>query len=410
MENRYNVRSLNRRIFYIGFARFIRSTGRSSTFIFLPLVFIEFYHLSFIISGTLLGFATLIMAFVQLYSGKLTDTLGRRFFMILVPLPNIVFYFLMFLAVLRHLSVYLLIGSWYSSVIINALQFPALQAAVADLSSPEDRLSAFTTVRIMVNIGTAVGPLIGGFLSGIGFEYIFLVASITTLIEIYTLYRAVPETMIKATDSMSVANSKDLTKTLGNRFFLSFVLVGVLFMFFYRQSGISLSIYAIVLTKLPLIDLGYLYALNGILVVLLQFRILKLMTSRYSAMAWRGVGVIFYSAAFLILSISPLFSVIILFMIVSTMGENFTSPTTQTIVTGIAPANLRGTYIGAYSFYTSFGSFAGSILGLLMLSYLRGITASFWIIIASGTMFVAVMYFLLDRIRHRELANVKVQA
>ena len=127
-------------------------------------------------------------------------------------------------------------------------------------------------------------------------------------------------------------------------------------------------------------------------------------------MVGRGVGVIFYSVAFLILSISPLFSVIILFMIVSTIGENFTSPTTQTVVTGIAPANLRGTYIGAYSFYTSFGSFAGSILGLLMLSYLRGITASFWIIIASGTMFVAVMYLLLDRIRHRELANIKVQA
>ena len=34
-----------------------------------------------------------------------------------------------------------------------------------------------------------------------------------------------------ATDSMSVTNSKDLTKTLGNRVFLSFVLVGVLFMF-----------------------------------------------------------------------------------------------------------------------------------------------------------------------------------
>ena len=80
MESRYTVRGLNRRIYYIGLTRLIRSTGRSSTFIFMPLVLIEIYNLSFLLAGALLGVATLIMAIVQLYSGRLTDRLGRRFF------------------------------------------------------------------------------------------------------------------------------------------------------------------------------------------------------------------------------------------------------------------------------------------------------------------------------------------
>jgi MFS family permease len=396
MESRYTIRGLNRRIYYIGLTRLIRSTGRSSTFIFMPLVLIEFYNLSFLFAGALLGVATLIMAVVQLYSGRLTDRLGRRFFMVLVPIPNILFFFLMFLSVLRHFSAIILVGSWFASVIVNALQFPALQASVADMSTPEDRMSAYTMVRIMVNTGTAIGPLLGGFLATIGFEYIFLVASIATIVEIFILYLAVPETYIPQAESASAFSQKGLKSTLGNRFFLSFVLVGILFMFFYRQQGVSLSVYAIVLSKLPLIDLGYLYAINGFLVVLLQFRILKLMTSRWSPLIWRGVGVLFYAGAFLVLSISPAFIIIIIFMIISTMGENFTSPTTQTIVTLIAPVDKRGTYIGAYSFYTSFGSFAGSVLGLLMLSYLRGITPLFWILISIGTFVIAILYIFLD--------------
>ena len=396
MESRYTIRGLNRRIYYIGLTRLIRSTGRSSTFIFMPLVLIEFYNLSFLFAGALLGVATLIMALVQLYSGRLTDRLGRRFFMVLVPIPNILFFFLMFLSVLRHFSAIILVGSWFASVIVNALQFPALQASVADMSTPEDRMSAYTMVRIMVNTGTAIGPLLGGFLATIGFEYIFLVASIATIVEIFILYLAVPETYIPKAESASAFSQKGLKSTLGNRFFLSFVLVGILFMFFYRHQGVSLSVYAIVLSKLPLIDLGYLYAINGFLVVLLQFRILKLMTSRWSPLIWRGIGVLFYAGAFLVLSISPAFIIIIIFMIISTMGENFTSPTTQTIVTLIAPVDKRGTYIGAYSFYTSFGSFAGSVLGLLMLSYLRGITPLFWVLVSIGTFVIAILYIFLD--------------
>jgi len=396
MESRYTIRGLNRRIYYIGITRLIRSTGRSSTFIFMPLVLIEVYNLSFLLAGALLGIATLIMATVQLYSGRLTDRLGRRFFMVLVPIPNILFFFLMFLSVLKHFSPVILVGSWFASVIVNALQFPALQASVADMSTPEDRMSAYTMVRVMVNTGTAIGPLLGGFLATIGFEYIFLVASIATIIEIFILYLAVPETYTPVAESASSYSQKGLKSTLGNRFFLSFVLVGILFMFFYRQEGVSLSVYAIVLSKLPLIDLGYLYAINGFLVVLLQFRILKLMTSRWSPLIWRGIGVLFYAGSFLFLSISPAFIVIIIFMIISTMGENFTSPTTQTIVTLIAPVDKRGTYIGAYSFYTSFGSFAGSVLGLLMLSYLRGITPLFWILVGIGTFVIAILYMLLD--------------
>ncbi len=404
MENIYNVRGLNRRIYYIGLARFIRATGRVSSFIFLPLVFIQVYHLSFILTGVLVGFATLIMAIVQMYSGRMTDRIGRRFFMILIPIPNILAFFVMFLSIQYHLSVLILIGSLYVTTFINALQYPALQAAVADLSLPEHRMSAYAMVRIMANIGAAFGPLIGGLLAGVGFQYVFLLASVGTTLEIFILYLIVPETYQPGAILKQSRVLQGMRNTLSDRFFMVFVVVGIAFAFFMRQNNTSLSVYAVVLTHLPLLYLGYLFALNGSIVVLLQFPMLRMMTRYSSAITWRAVGALFYSAGFLILSISPAFVIIIIYMFISTLGENFISPTTQTIVTSIAPPDLRGTYIGTYSFFSSFGRFSGSFLGLFVLSLFSGIPQQFWIYISLGMFLVSLTYFSMGRSVSRRAA------
>ena len=395
-ENRYNIGGLNRRIKYIGITRFIRAMGRSSTFIFLPLILIQFYGLSFIEAGLLQGFATLLMAIVQLYAGHLTDRIGRRVLMVLIPIPNVFFFLLMFFAIHLHYGVSVLVGSWFATVLVNALQYPALQAAVADLSPDRDRMSAFTLVRIMVNLGVAVGPIMGGFLASVGFEYIFLVASIASIIEVVVLYFAVPETYESRESGASVDFGAGLRRALKSRFFLYFILVGIIFQFFIRQSSISLTVYAVVLNNLSYLDLGIVFAVNGSLVVLLQFRMLRLMTSRWTAIIWRGIGTIVWAVSFLILGISAAFLVILVFMIVSTVGENFTTPTTNTIVTKAAPESLRGTYIGAYSFFSSIGSFMGSVLGLLMLTLFQGITSLFWLIIGLGTGLVSLLYFAMN--------------
>ncbi len=406
MENRYNITRLDRKIYYLGFARFIRATGRVSSFIFLPLVLISVYGLPFMLTGLLIGFATLIMAIVQMYSGKMTDKIGRRFFMIIIPLPNVAAYFVMYLAIQIHLSVYILLSTLYISIFVNALQYPALQAAVADLSPPEFRMSAYTIVRIMANTGAAFGPLFGGILAGIGFQYVFLLASIATIVEILILFYVVPETYSpnKAQKGRSVFSWKK--NILLDRYFLAFIVIGVVFAFFMRQNSISLTVYAVVLASLPVTYLGYIFALNGLIVVLLQFPMLKLMTKRFSAMTWRSVGAAFYASAFLILSISPAFYIIIIYMLVSTIGENFISPTTQTIVTNIAPSTLRGTYIGIYSFMTRFGSFAGSFLGLMILYLFRNITSTFWIYMAVGMFLVSLSYLLLGMTPSRHISKV----
>lgn len=396
MPYEYAVRKLDRRVWYLSFTRFIRAMGRISSFIFLPLIFVAVYHLSFLLTGLILGAATLIQALFQYFSGIWTDRVGRRIFLVVMPIPVVFLYFGMYVIISDGLPYYLLVLAWFGTMIANAIQFPAIQAAVADLTTVSHRLSGFTVLRVMANLGAAVGPLIGGFLSIYGFQYVFLLAAAATVVEASILYVYVTETY-HPLDSSRRSTFKEARAAYKDRFFLIFTIAGIFWGFFLRQNGPALTLYVFDLQNLPVIDIGFIYALNGAIVVLLQFPVLKLMSRVSTPVMWRSAGIIFYAIGFLILAASNNFMFFLMVMAIMTVGEDFVAPTTQTIITTLAAANLRGTYVGIYNLYSSIGRFLGAFIGLAMLYFFRNITSSFWIYIAIGTVAISVWYLLLNR-------------
>lgn len=408
MEYRYNFRNLDRRLWILSVVRFIRAFGRGSTFVFLPLVLISVFHLTFLFTGLLLGFATLIMSTVQYFAGQWTDKIGRRSILVYSQIPGIFAYLLLFYAVANPVYVYLAVGAWYLTIVINAIQYPAVQASVADMTSVNDRLSGFTAIRLMANLGIAVGPLVGAYLARYGLQYIFLIASIATAIEVIMLYRLMTETYVP---SRTVESSKVSLKQAyrADRFFIVFILIGILLSFFSRQRGSSLTVYAVVLQNLPFMYLGYIWALNGILVVILQLPALRIMTKWSNPIFWRGIGVVFYAVSFTTLSFVPTLGILLLSMTISTVGEDFVSPTTQAIVTTIAPWHLKGSYIGIYNLITSIGSFSGALVGLWMLYVLRSFSSDYWNYIAIGTLAVALMFVALTPAYKKRFSQPDIQ-
>ncbi|MDS0256902.1 MFS transporter [Thermoplasmatales archaeon AK] len=406
MEYAYNFKGLDRRIWILSITRFVRAFGRGSTFVFLPLVFISVYGLSFIVTGLLLGFATVLMSVTQYFSGRWTDRIGRRKILVYSQIPGIAAYITLYYSVAFPHFLVLAIAAWYSTILINSVQYPAVQAAVADVTVPKDRLSGFAMLRVMANLGIALGPLTGAYLAGIGLQYIFLIAAFATAAEVIMLFFLMRETYFPLISNR--ATGRELAKSYrSDRFFLIFIVVGILLAFFTRQRGSSLTVYAIVLQGLPFLDLGYVWALNGFLVVALQIPVLRIMTRFGNPMLWRGVGVLFYAASFFVLAMEPTLEILLISMVVSTVGEDFLSPTTQAIVTTIAPENLRGSYIGVYNLFTSTGSFSGAIIGLWLLYILRSVTSSYWVYIGVGSIAVAAAYIMMTRIFTKRFSAIK---
>ncbi len=387
---------MDKRVFYLGLTRLIRASGRVSSFIFLPLIFVFIYHISFIETGIVLGIAILLMSIIQYYSGILTDKIGRRVFLILIPIPAGLLYISMYFTVLYRMPVILLILLFYSTIVINALQYPAIQASIADVTSLSQRLSGYTEIRVMANAGAAIGPILGAILSVYGFQYIFLMAGIATFIEIIILYFNVKETYFPS--KIGYLTKSDIKAAYNDRFFILFIVIGIIMAFVLRQRGASLTLYAFDFEGLPILYLAYIYSLNGILVVLLQYPIFKIMNKETRPVFFRFIGMLFYFLGFIVLMFSRDIYYFLLSMGIMTVGEDFVAPTTQTIVTSIAPDNMKGTYIGIYNLFISFGSFSGSIVGLYMLSYYASSTATFWLLIGIGSLIVSLLYLSINNL------------
>ena len=393
-RQRREMNSIDRRVWYLGFTRLIRASGRVSTFIFLPLIFVFIYRISFLETGIVLGIAILIMSIVQYYSGILTDRIGRRVFLILIPIPAGLLYIAMYFTVLYRMPAILLILLFYSTIIINALQYPAIEASIADVTSLGQRLSGYTIIRVLANAGAAIGPIMGAVLSVYGFQYIFLLAGISTFIEIGILYFSVRETYFPS--KALYLTKSDIKLAYKDRFFIVFIIIGIVMAFMLRQRGASLTLYAFDFEGLPILYLAYIYSLNGILVVLLQYPIFKVMNKSSNPVLFRFIGMIFYFLGFMVLMFSKDILYFMISMGIMTIGEDFVAPTTQTIITSIAPGNMKGTYIGIYNLFISAGSFSGSIVGLYMLAYYENQTALFWLIIALGSFVVGILYFKIN--------------
>ncbi|MGC8574433.1 MAG: MFS transporter [Thermoplasmata archaeon] len=391
---------IDRRVYFLGLSRFIRAMGRTSSFIFLPVILFELYGMSLIEIGIFSGTATLIMAFFQYYSGKLTDKIGRRKFLIYIPIPVAISYFTMFIVIYRNMNAYFLILLWYSTVVLNALQFPAIQASVADVTDLNQRLKGFTIVRLFVNTGAAVGPLIGAFVGSINFSYIYLVTSVASVVELVVLFFAINETY---TPPKKVTR-RTIRGTLKSSYFLLFFsIVGLIFSFLLRQRGTTFTLFIYGFEHISLIELGFIYSINGILVVALQYPIFSFMQKKMNFLYWRSVGSMIYSLSFFMIILISGFYGYMFIMGVMTVGEDFVSPTTETIITSVASYDSRGTYIGTYNMITSFGNFLGSVFGLYYLSVFRKVPDIFWEIMAGGLFIVAIMYFMIYPYYKREI-------
>lgn len=183
-------------------------------------------------------------------------------------------------------------------------------------------------------MGAAIGPLLGAILAYFNYSYIFLVASLSTIVEGLILYIYFKETYFPEKYENPEFSYKIL---IDDKFFVIFIIIGVLLGFALRQNGPALTLYAFDLNNLPIIDIGYIYSLNGLVVIALQMPILRLMSKYGSPIFWRGISSLFYAIGFALLAFSTDLVSILCVMGIFTIGEDFMAPTTQTVITTIAP-------------------------------------------------------------------------
>lgn len=287
--------------------------------------------------------------------GALTDRLGRRATLVLSLLLGAA---VMGAVTLARSHAALSLGAFGLGLTLD-LARPATSAMVADLVPLADRTRAYAALYWAHNLGFAFASVVAGLLASAAFELLFALDALSCLATAVIVLAALPETRPAAPKPARWL--ADLSQPFRDRAFLGFfgvsVLVALVFFQFHvampldmREKGISTAAY------------GALVALNGVLVVVLTplstSIMLRLARGRALAIAALLTGVGFGSMAFAQSTLGFALAITVL-----TLGEIAMAPVNPAVVSELAPAHLRGTYQGAFSFAMSGGACLAPLVG-----------------------------------------------
>ncbi len=363
---RSSLARLDPRVYLLGSAGLVRSIGRSATFVFLPLVFADVYHLPYLSIGLLIAAIVPVSTLSFLGGGYLSDRYGRRPFAVYPSFASAILLTLLWLYLDRGLV--LVMGLWAINSLFGGLTRPSQSAMVGDVTSPDLTVTAFGVQRVFTNTGFAISPGVGGFLAAsAGLPALFLFAAITSGIEGVILLALLRETYAGSRRTGTAPSSSGITAPFRDRPFL-WLLVGLAGLaLVMNQFGTPLALFLGSVRSVPLTEFGLIYSLNGILVVALQIPISRLVEHRHRNLAWLATGTLAYGFAFLLFDAAGAFPLYLLAMGVLTVGEDIVSPTQQSLVAQFSGAEKRGSYFGAYNATTNATRVMAPVIGTLLL-------------------------------------------
>lgn len=313
-------------------------------------------------SSSELGVYFVVAAFVSAgmgyLGGHLSDRLGRRP-MILAGWSLTAFVPLTWTLVdgFRTAMPLLLLVSLFVPVAMAATQ-----ALVADVSPPERHEHAYASLRVANNLGVTLGPPAGGVLLLTGdFDVLWVgVAALGTSTALLA-WRVIPARGAFTPEEPPSRGSFAVIRR--DRAFLLFLVSMVLAYLVYFAFEVVLPISAVDSHGLSPAAWGFLVIINPVLVTLFQLRLTR-RVERVPAAPKLALAMLLMGWPFLLLSVDASIAVMAVVILVFVLGEMLWVPTSQAIVAGLAPADLRGAYMGAFSSTSSAGFALGPFLGL----------------------------------------------
>jgi predicted MFS family arabinose efflux permease len=310
-----------------------------------------------------LGIAFLIGAFVSAFGGylggHLSDYVGRRP-LILIGWGGSALYWLGF--VVTDASVFTGLAYIACAGILFGLSGGVSQAMVADLVPPEKHEAAYASVRVAANLGVTLGPPVGGlFLLIGGWTLEFVGVGLLAGFAFFLAYRYLPRGGTYAPEGPPQRGSFGVIAR--DKPFLLFLASGILAWLVYVAFEVVLPVSLTNTHGLAPAAWGFLVIVNPVMVTFFQLRLTRRVEHVPPAVKL-AVAMPLMGLPFLLLSVSAAIPVVMLVIFLFVIGEMLWVPTSQSVVAGLAPADLRGAYMGVFGSGAATGFALAPFFGL----------------------------------------------
>ena len=400
------------KIWILAAGRLLSEIGTGFTLFYAPIFFVNQVGLSSTLVGIALGSGSISGVVGRFLAGQGVDSprWGRRKILLASAAVSVLADVVLSLSfnfptlVLGNLLMGFGIGMYW----------PATEAAIIDLTTPDLRNEAFAITRLADSLGLSLGVVLGGAVianSG-NYRLLFLVDGISFALFFGVIYFAIAETYnFDSQDKTDRRNGWFLA--LRDRALMVFVAVNILFTIYLSQVQSTIPLYLKNFVRLS-DSVGFneqtisaLFTWHIIFAAICQLPVAWIL-NRFSRIAGMSLSFVIWGIGFILVWITgtmPDNTTIWagLSLAVMSLGMVSYTPIASSFVAELAPESLRGVYFSINSQCWAIGYFIGPPLGGLALDNTQ-FTNYFWLFCAASVLIgLVILQYLKLLIKKRSI-------
>ena len=349
--------------------------------------------------GLVLALRQFVQQTLTVGSGALADRLGaKRLILLGLVVRTIGFAGMAHVTALPGLLVTALLAG-----LGGALFDSPTGAAMAALTTDDERLQFYSVRGVITSLGMTIGPLIGAALLKVDFALVAYLSAGLYVIALIVTWRLLPDVQVGKADRSLTSGVKQVAH---DRPFMILVALLMGYWFMWVQLTLSVPLKATALSG-DESSVGVVYAVNAIFTIALQVPLIRFLEKRLRPLPALVVGLGVMSLAMGSIAATQTFPALLACIAVFSIGNLVATANQSTVIAGMAQPDARGSYFGMSALALAIGGSLGSLLGsaLYGASTTNGHPAVPWIIIGGVGAASTVGLWLMNR---RQTVNVVV--
>ncbi|MDD4005130.1 MAG: MFS transporter [Elusimicrobiaceae bacterium] len=358
--------AVSRRLWILASCNALLAAGYAFSMPFFAIYLASAYDLPLSGIGAFLSFSMLSTAVSLACGGEISDQIGRKKMMLLAVFSRAFSVLGISAAIYFHVHYLWIFALHLLMGLTGNLFTPAADAWIADNVEPRRRVAAFGRMRIGINLGWALGPMAGGFLTAQSYPLAFAVSGVTYIITGLIVLYAIDDARGQVLRS---ANFRDMLSELKNRRFAAYCFYAFLLGIVMAQLVVGISLFAMKYRGFSQSGIGLLFSVNGLIVVVLQHPAV-LFLERFRITSGVLAGCLLYAAGYVIVGYGAVYGAMLAGVVIFSLGEIAVSPGLSALAANMAPPRHKGRYLGMQGVMRQAGGALGVFLGGTGLEYI----------------------------------------
>lgn len=384
--------NLQKNVWILSTAMFINRSG-SMVLLFASLYLTNDLHFSISDAGIIMSFLGAGSILGSYAGGWLTDRKNYHDIMML-SLTGSACILLLLLIVTNGIAIAAIIFCY--SFMADMFR-PANGAAIASYTNTQNRTRSISLVRLAANLGFTVGPAIGGVVAlHLGYQWLFIIDSMTSLIAALMLYAYLPrQQRSKVAHDHRVLNDSG-TSAYRDGKYLFFILLVALYGICFFQIVATIPQFFSKQCHYSEDTIGWLLAINGLIVVLVEMPLVTALQRQKNIFRFIIGGTLCIPVAFAMLLIGHCVLIWpVIYIIILSFSEIFAMPFMMNHALSQPLKERQGQYAALYSIAFGIALMTAPPVGLGIADHL-GFDATFYSLSALSVA-VAIGFALLKR-------------